>query len=150
LKLAKYQLMRVLLSLLLVRARFAQNEAKEIEYQNSDPPNCGSFHTRRIQGTVMDVSGAPLRDVQVQVFDDVTRKPLWKSVTDDTGRFSFNQRSSRRLRIVFFSPGFLAEDWAVTLTEWPDGGFFRSKTIPVKLAVFRGDTVPICDPAYSR
>jgi Carboxypeptidase regulatory-like domain len=147
---SKCQLMRVLLSLLFANACFAQNEATEIKYQNSDPPNCGSFHTRKIQGTVIDVSGAPLRNVQVQVFDDVTRKPLWKTVTDDTGRFSISQRLSGRLRIVFFSPGFLTANWAITLTEWPDGGFFHSKAIPAVLQLPVGDTIPMCNPAYSR
>jgi len=142
--------MRLLLSLLFVQVCFSQTGASAPGYQNSDPPNCGSFHTHKIQGTVTDQAGSPLKDVEVQVFDDVSRKPLWKTVTDEAGRFSVSQRWRGQLRIVFSSPGFLMEDWAVTITEWPNGGFFRSKAMPVVLPIYRGDTISICPRAYSR
>jgi carboxypeptidase family protein len=144
------RLMRLFLSFLFVQACFSQTGARDPGYRNSDPPNCGSFHTRRIQGTVTDPSGSPLKDVEVEVFDDVSHKPLWKTATDEAGRFSINQHWRGQLRIVFSSPGFLTEDWAVTITEWPDGGLFRSKAMPVALEVIRGDSVSICPPIYSR
>ena len=96
------------------------------------------------------MAGAPVKDVAVEVFDDVSRKPLWKTATDEVGKFSINQRLHGKLRVVFSSPGFLTEDWAVTTAEWPDGGFFRSKAMAVVLSVGGGDTIPICPSAYSR
>ena len=36
--------------------------------RNSDSPNCGSFHTRKIQGKVTDTSGALVKGVEVEVF----------------------------------------------------------------------------------
>ena len=140
-------LARVFLTLLLIPASFAQTDAK---YQNSDLPNCGSFHIRQLQGTVTDETGAKLKGVEVQVFDDVSHKPLWKTVTDGAGRFSTNQRFRGRLRIVFFSPGFLTEDLAVILVHWPDGGIFRSKTMLVGLQLHSRDNAEVCDPLYSR
>lgn len=137
----------VFLSLLFIPACVAQTDPK---YQNSDPPNCGSFHMRTLQGTVTDGTGAILKDVEVQVFDDVSRKPLWKTVTDGAGRFSTSRRFRGQLRIVFFSSGFLTEDWAVTLVHWPDGGFFRAKTLLVGLRLHPSDNAEVCDPLYSR
>jgi hypothetical protein len=141
--------MRLLLSLLLVQACFAQFDRPG--YQNSDPPNCGSFHTHKIQGTVTDQTDAkaPLKDVAVEVFNDVSRKPLWKTATDEAGKFSINQRWHGKLRVVFSSPGFLTEDWAVTIAGWPDGGFVRSKAMTVVLSVYRGDYIAICRTEYS-
>ncbi len=86
------QMMRLFLSLLLVQACFAQAGSRAPGYHNYDPPNCGSFHTPTIQGTVTDQVGTPVKDVAVEVFDDVSRKPLWKTATDKAGRFSINQR----------------------------------------------------------
>jgi hypothetical protein len=144
------QMMRLFLSLLLVQACFAQAGSRAPGYHNYDPPNCGSFHTRTIQGTVTDQVGTPVKDVAVEVFDEVSRKPLWKTATDEGGKFSINQRWHGKLRVVFSSPGFLTEDWAVTIAEWPNGGFFRSKAIPVVLWVARGDGIAICRSEYSR
>ena len=138
---------RVILSLLFIPACFAQADVK---YQNSDLPNCGSLHIRKLQGTITDQTGATLKAVAVQVFDDVSRKPLWKTVTDAAGRFSTNQRFRGQLRIVFFSPEFLTEDLAVTLVHWPDGGFFRSKAIRIALRLHPSDNAEVCDPWYSR
>ena len=139
--------MRVFLSLLFITGCFAQIDAS---YQNSDPPNCGSFHTRKLEGTVVDLTGEPLRNVEVQVFDDVSRKLLWKTVTDGVGRFSTNQRWRGQLRIVFSSPGWLTQDWAVTLVKGRDSGSFRSKAISVVLEFYRGDGVAVCNEWYSR
>jgi hypothetical protein len=141
------QLMRVLLSLLFIPVCFAQIDAS---YQNSDLPNCGSFHIGKLQGTVVDQTGEPIKDVTVQVFDDVSRKPLWKTVTDVAGRFSTNRRWRGQLRIVFSSPGWLTQDWAVTLVHSRDGGSRRSKAIPVVLEVHRGDGFAVCNEWYSR
>src|SRR5580704_12001744 len=110
--------MRLFLSFLLVQACFQQAESKGPAYQNSDSPDCGSFHTRKIQGTVTDQTNAPIKDVAIEVFDDVSRKPLWKATTDEAGRFSIDQRWHGKLRVVFFSPGFRTEDWAVTIAQW--------------------------------
>jgi len=141
--------MRLIFFLVLAQTCFSQAD-REPGYRNSDPPNCGSFHIRTIQGVVTDPAGEPLKDVAVEVFDDASRKPLWKTATDEGGKFSINQRWKGRLRIVFSSPGFLTEDWAVTISEWPNGGSLRSKAIPVVLTVFRGDGISICRSPYSR
>jgi 5-hydroxyisourate hydrolase-like protein (transthyretin family) len=134
--------------LLFVQASWAQNDGPG--YRNSDPPNCGSLHTRNIHGTVTDQSGAPVKDVEIEVFDDASHKFVGKTVTDKDGRFSMSQISQGRYRVVFSSPGFLAEDWAVTTMKWPDGGFFRSREIHAVLPVFLGDGVPTCRSEYSR
>ena len=135
------------LTLLFIPACFAQDDVK---YQSSDLPNCGSFHTRKLEGTVVDLTGEPLKDVEVQVFDDVSRKLLWKAVTDRAGRFSTNQRWRGQLRIIFSSPGWLTQDWAVTLVQRRDSGSFHSKPIPVVLEFHRGDGVSVCNEWYSR
>jgi Carboxypeptidase regulatory-like domain len=135
--------MRLLLSLVLVQGCFAQFDPPG--YQSSDPQNCGSFHTRKIQGTVTDqtYARAPLKDVAVEVFDDVSRKSFWKTAPDEAGRFSINQRWRRKLRVVFSSPGFLTEDWAVTIAG------SRSKAMTVVLSVHQGDGIAICRTDYS-
>jgi Carboxypeptidase regulatory-like domain len=143
--------MRLLLSLLLAYAYFPQADWRGTGYRNSDPPNCGSFRIRKIQGTVTDQTDgrAPIKDATVEVFDDASGKPLWKTATDETGRFSINQTWHGKLRVVFSSPGFLTEDWAVTISRGPDGGFFRSKAMTVVLSVYRGDGIAICRSGYS-
>ena len=138
-----------LAALVLVAASYAQDDTNGPSYQNSDPPNCGSFHTSKIQGTVTNQIGEPLKDVDVRIFDEGSRKPLGKATTDISGRFAISQRWQGRLRLVFFSDGYLTEDWAVTITKWPDGGLFRPKTMRVVLPIFRGDFVATCRRGYS-
>jgi hypothetical protein len=142
--------MRLFLPLLLVQTCFPQPNGEGPGYRNSDPPNCGSFHTPKIQGTVTDQTDAkaPIKNVAVEVFDDVSRKPLWKTTTDEAGKFSVNQRWHGKLRLVFSSPGFLTEDWAVTIAEGPTGAF-RSRAMTVILSVYRGDGIAICRSEYS-
>ena len=118
-------------------------------YQNSNPPTCGSFHLRRIQGTVKDASGAPAEDVDVAVFDDASHKLLGTTKTDEQGRFIVNQRWPGKLRIVFDAPGFQRDDWAVRIVDWPDGGFRHSKAIDEVLQVPGGDRMLWCPPTYS-
>jgi hypothetical protein len=143
--------MRLFLSILLVQACFPQADWPGPGYRNSDPPNCGSFRIPRIQGIVTDQTDAkaPIKNATVEVFDDVSRKPLWKTATDEAGRFSINQRWRGKLRVVFSSPGFLTEDWAVTIAGRPDGGSSRSRVITVVLSVHQGDGVAICRAEYS-
>jgi hypothetical protein len=139
-----------LAALVLVAASYAQDPTHGHSYQNSDPPNCGSFHTSKIQGTVTNQIGEPLKDVEVTIFSEDSRKPLAKATTDASGRFAIGQRWQGRLRLVFSSDGYLTEDLAVTITKWPDGGLFRPKTMSVVLSVFRGDFVATCRQQYSR
>lgn len=117
--------MRLFLPLLLAQTCFPQANGRGPGYQNFDPQSCGSFHTHKIQRTVTDQTDAkaPIKDVAVEVFDDVSHKPLWKTATDEAGKFTINQRWPGKLRVVFSSPGFLTEDWAVTITRGPDGAF---------------------------
>ena len=98
----------------------------------------------------MDPSGAPIKEATVEVFDDVSHRPLGKTTTDEAGRFSVNQTWSGRLRVVFSSPGFLTNDLAVTIASWPAGGLLHLKELLVELDVLRGDGVAICRPGYSR
>lgn len=139
--------------LLFAQAGFSQNEATSPVYRNSDPPglNCGSFHARDIHGTVTDLTGDPVKDAWVQVYDDSSHKFLRKTLTDNAGRFSIRQLPrGRRYRVIFSSPGFLTEDWAVTIVDWPDGGLSHSKAIRVALVVHRGDGFSVCRSGYSR
>jgi hypothetical protein len=140
----------VLLVILLFSVAHGQEAASRPGYQNSDPPGCGTFHARRIQGTVIDQTGSPIENAGVWVFDDVSQKLLATAKADNAGRFRVDQRSHGRLRIIFVSPGFLQQDWAVTIVGWPVGGFFHSKTIQIVLQLPGGDTDPICNPWYSR
>jgi len=140
----------VLLLFLLISAAHSQGTAVEVAYQNFDPPGCGTFHMRRIQGAVTDPTGSPVRGVEVGVFDDVSERILGTTKTDEAGRFFVSEHWQGRLRIVFFSPGFRPTNWAVTITKWPDGGFFRSKTIRAVLELPVGDFVSVCPAQYSR
>ena len=136
-------------ALLLTAGAYAKDAVDGPGYQNFDPPNCGSFHTRKIQGTVTNSIGEPLQDVDVRLFDDSSHKPLAKAVTDASGRFSVSQRWRGRLRIVFFSAGYRPDNWAVTIAKWPGGGLFRPKPMRVVLHLPGGDWVPVCRPGYS-
>jgi Carboxypeptidase regulatory-like domain len=140
----------VLLVILLFSVAHGQEAASGPGYQNSDPLGCGTFHARRIQGTVIDQTGSLVENTAVWVFDDVSQKLLATAKADNAGRFTVDQRLQGRLRIIFVSPGFLKEDWAVTIAGWPVGGFFHSKTMQIVLRVPGGDTDPICNPRYSR
>jgi hypothetical protein len=135
---------------LVIAAACGQEGADGLAYQNWDPPGCGTYHMRRIQGTVTDPTGSPIGNVEISVFDDVSRKLLATAKTDEAGRFSIAQRWPGRLRVVFFSPGFRPENWAVTIVKWPGGGFFRARTIRNSLQLPVGDWVAICPKYYSR
>jgi Carboxypeptidase regulatory-like domain len=137
-------------ALVLATMAYAQDHADGLGYQNFDPPNCGSFHTRKIQGTVTNQIGQRLADVDVRIFDDGTQKPLGRAKTDASGKFSISQRWRGKLRVVFFSDGYRPENWAVTITKGPDGGLFRPKAMRVTLSLPVGDGVAICRPQYSR
>jgi len=139
--------MRPLMCFLFVQLCSAQAVAPGPKYQNSNTPTCGSFHLRRIQGTVKDASGAPVEDVDVAVFDDASQKLLGTTKTDEQGRFTIKQRWPGKLRIVFYSPGFQTDDWAVRIVNWPDGGFFHSKAIDDVLQV-AGDRGLWCPPTH--
>src|SRR6185437_9159090 len=95
-------------------------------YRNSDAPNCGTFHTGKIQGSVKNQAGAPVDNVNVVVFDDVSHRILSKTTTDGAGRFSLGQVWNGRLRVVFSSPGFRPDDWAVTMAS-PESVFAQKK-----------------------
>jgi hypothetical protein len=138
----------VVLILLLISAANSQNGAADPVYQNWDPPNCGTFRTGKIYGVVKDQLETPLENAKVVVFDEVSRKVLWRTATDQAGRFSISHVWPGRLRIVFYSPGFRTEDWVVTMMG--KDGAFRPKAIPVVLPLPVGDTVAICRPDYSR
>jgi len=118
-------------------------------YQNFDPPNCGSFHTNRIMGTLRDQTGDPITNAQVQVFDDGSRKLLWKTKTDASGRFSVDRRWPGKLRVVFSAPGFLPENRAVTLNTRVTPGPPGARALAITLSVFKGDWIAVCPDSYS-
>ena len=94
-----------------------------------------------------------MKDVQVEVFDDSSHRLLGKDVTDDSGRFFIGHFYRHGLyRVVFSFPGFLTDDWAVTIASWPGGGFFRSKAMRILLPISLGDReAPLpCRGEYSR
>lgn len=140
----------VLLMLVLASLAYSEKNASGPLYQNTVPPECGSFHTRRIQGTVRDEAAGPLRNVDIAVYDDATKALLGRTVTDSAGNFSFRQGWRGRLRVVLYSDGFLRQDWAVTIVDWPDGGFRRARSMSVVLLVPWGDRIFICPKGYSR
>ena len=143
--------MLLLLLLVFLQAGGPQTDSSSPGYLNSDPPelHCGSFHARDIHGTVADPID-PLEGAEVEVFDDASQKFVAKTRSDKAGRFSFSGLPHGRYRVVLSAPGFLPENWAVTIVSWPDGGLFHSKALRTVLSVHRGDTVPICPPQYSR
>ncbi len=140
----------LLAALMLPAGVRTQGDDESQKYQNTDPPGCGSFHVHKIQGTVINQAGEPAGNAGVLVFDDASRNLLGRAVADASGRFLIGQEWKGRLRLVFFSKGYLRSDWAVTITKWPDGGFFRSKAMRVVLPLPAGDGVPICRGEYSK
>jgi Carboxypeptidase regulatory-like domain len=141
--------MRGLLFLLLLHVRWSQN-IRGPGYRNSDLPNCGSFHTRKIQGTVTAQDGSRMRDVKVEAFDDSSQQFLAGTVTDELGGFSLNQPPGKRYRIVVSKDGFLTQNWAVTVVHGPSGGFFRPKNIDITLPISLGDGMPSCNSYHSK
>src|SRR5271169_3800532 len=112
--------MRCVLPLIvLIAAAHGQDADHKLVYVNSNPPGCGSFHVRRIQGTVTDQGHEPIKHADVAMFDDTSQKLLGTAKTDEAGRFSIRGRWHGRLRVVFYSPGFWVDDWAVTIVNWP-------------------------------
>jgi len=135
--------------LVFVQMCSAQAVALVPDYENLNGPTCGwSFHLRRIQGTVTDSSLAPVKDVDVAVFDDASHKLLGTTKTDEQGRFIVNQHWPGKLRIVFDAPGFQTDDWAVRIVKWPDGGFFHPRVINDVLQV-GGDRGLWCPPTWA-
>jgi|ERR1700735_1522930 len=123
-------------------------DGPEKAYQNSDAPNCGSFHTGKIQGVVRSEIREPLENVRVTVFDDASHKFLAQTTTDRSGRFSFLQVWNGRLRVVFDSPGRSSSDLAVTMKGRE--GLLPGRKISEILYLPVGDRVAICRSDYTK
>lgn len=69
----------------------------------------------RLEGVVRDDSGAVMRDVRVELWDNLTRERIRSQETDRSGRFAFRVREGAGYRLHATRIGYLATDSSLTI-----------------------------------